>query len=98
MEVTAQEDFSIDNIISELESAGVLRAADVIDSKLIETPCAYPIYDLTYADERTRAQEFFQQYQGLHLLGRNAQFSHVDVDEIFGEAKNLANDIVESLA
>lgn len=97
VEVTDQENFSIDNIIGELERAGVLSADDVTNSMMIDIANAYPVYDLNYADERSRAQELFSQYPGIYLLGRNAQFSHVDVDEIFSAAKKLSNELVASL-
>lgn len=98
VEVTAQENFSISNVISELERLGTLRAADVIDTKLIDIPCAYPIYDLNYSDERNRARTYFQQHPNIYLLGRNSQFSHIDVDEVFCAAKQMTKDIVASLS
>ena len=97
VEVTNTQDFSIANVISELESIGVIRAADVIDTKLIDIPCAYPIYDLSYAEERNRARSYFKQHPNIYFLGRNAQFSHVDVDEIFSAAKDMTKELVASL-
>jgi protoporphyrinogen oxidase len=97
VEVTTQENFSISNAISELERFGVLCAADVIDTKLIEIPCAYPVYDLEYSDQKNRAWNFFKQHPNIYLLGRNARFSHVDVDEIFSEAKQMTKELVASL-
>ena len=98
VEVTNREDFSIANVINELESIGVIRAADVIDTKLIEIPCAYPIYDLRYADERNRARSYFKQHPNIYFLGRNAQFSHVDVEEIFSAAQQMTKELVASLS
>jgi protoporphyrinogen oxidase len=97
VEVTAQENFSRDKVISELEGIGVLRAADVMDTKVVDIPCAYPVYDLNYAEQRARAHGYFEKYPNIYLLGRNAQFSHVDVDEIFSAARGMASDIVAEL-
>jgi protoporphyrinogen oxidase len=98
VEITAQEDFSVENVISELERIGVLNAADVIDTKLIEIPCAYPIYDLNYSEQINLALANFKQHPNIHLLGRNARFSHVDVDEIFYAAKQMTTELVASLS
>ena len=98
VEITAQEDFSVENVIGELERIGVLSATDVIDTKVIEIPCAYPIYDLQYSDQIDRAMEYFQQHPNIYLLGRNAQFSHVDVDEVFLAAKKMTKEIIASLS
>ena len=98
VEVTAQENFSVANVISELERLGTLHAADVIDTKIIDVPSAYPIYDLEYSNETGRAFAYFKQHPNLYLLGRNAQFSHVDVDEIFGAAKQMTKELVASLS
>ncbi len=97
VEVTAQKDFSVENVISELERIGVLNATDVLDTKLIEIPCAYPIYDLKYRDQINLAMTNFRQYPNIHLLGRNARFSHVDVDEVFSAAKQMTKELVASL-
>ena len=69
----------------------------MLDTKIIEIPCAYPIYDLKYSEQINLAMANFRQHPNIHLLGRNAQFTHVDVDEVFSAAKQMTKELVASL-
>jgi protoporphyrinogen oxidase len=93
-EVTDLREFSVERVVSELERAGVLKASEVLDSKVIELAHAYPVYDRGYESQMMRARDFFSQHPRVHHVGRHAQFAHKDVDEIFDEAKRLARRIV----
>jgi protoporphyrinogen oxidase len=93
-EVTDLRDFSVGRVVAELERAGVLHAREVLDSKVIELAHAYPVYDRGYEAQMLRARDFFSAHRRVHHVGRHAQFAHKDVDEIFDEAKRLAQRIV----
>ncbi|MBA3322104.1 MAG: FAD-dependent oxidoreductase [Pyrinomonadaceae bacterium] len=92
-EVTATEDYSPARVIAELEQAEVLDRREVLDTKIIDLPYAYPIYDHSYDEQTRRARDFFAQHPRIHHVGRQAQFAHRDVDEIFEEAKLVAGRI-----
>lgn len=93
-EVTDLERFSVERICNELESAGILRKDEVLDTKVTEIKHAYPIYDRAYDGEVARAREFFAGHPLIHHVGRQAQFEHQDIDEIFGAAKGVARTIL----
>lgn len=92
-EVTRLEDFSVERVIADLEEIGVLRADEVEDRHTVRIGQAYPVYDLAYLDNWAKAQAFAAQHPRLFLLGRNAQFEHKDVDEIFADAKVMAEQV-----
>lgn len=93
-EVTATERGSTERVIEELASVGLLRREQVLDTKVIRMPAAYPIYDLASDVELARAEAFFRTHPEVHLLGRNAQFAHRDVDEIYAEARDVAERVL----
>lgn len=89
-EVTATERGSTERVIEELARVGLLRPEQVLDTKVIRMPTAYPIYDLASDVELARAELIFKAHPDVHLLGRNAQFAHRDIDEIYAEARDVA--------
>jgi protoporphyrinogen oxidase len=93
-EVTDLERFSVERVCDQLESAGILHKSEILDTKVIEIKHAYPIYNRAYDSEVVRAREFFAEHPLIHHVGRQAQFEHQDVDEIYGTAKRVAHTIV----
>jgi protoporphyrinogen oxidase len=94
-EVTQVESYSVDKVISELKSAGVLAEKDIVDMKTIDIKQAYPIYDITYEEQMKRAEVFFANHPNIYHVGRHAQFAHKDVDEIFDDAKKVAVQVLQ---
>lgn len=92
-EVTQLERFSLNGVIQELVSVGIVKESDIEDTLEINVNNAYPIYDLGYDLQIKQAKVFFSQHPMLFHVGRNADFSHKDTDEIFYDAKELAKTI-----
>ncbi|CAK0778516.1 FAD-dependent oxidoreductase [Gammaproteobacteria bacterium] len=93
-EITSVDRYSPQRVIDELVSARLIEPAQVLDTKIIDIPHAYPIYDRSYEAQMRRIGEFFAEHPHLFNVGRYAQFIHKDVDEILDEAKNVADRIV----
>ena len=69
----------------------VFRSAPVTAD---ENACVFQVYDLSYERHMREIKEFFAKIPNLHHLGRNAQFAHQDVDEIYAGAKKVVGDIL----
>jgi len=89
-EVTQVDKYSVEKVIAELKSAGILEKEDILDTKIIDIKHAYPIYDVEYENRMKRAALFFEEHPNIYHVGRHAQFAHKDVDEIFDDAKQTA--------
>ncbi len=89
-EITNTDQFTPERALDELEKAGVLKREEVLDTKTINLKRVYPIYELDYDEKKERARTFFAEHPNLHLIGRQAQFVHNDVDEIYDTAKQFA--------
>ncbi|MCP4009400.1 MAG: hypothetical protein GY726_07790 [Proteobacteria bacterium] len=68
-----------------------MNAADILDIKIIDVPNAYPVFDRQYEENLARANKILDQYPKLTMLGRQAEFIHQDIDEIFASAKQAAS-------
>ena len=64
------------------------------DQKIIDIPNAYPIFDRQYEQVLDEAKSILDSYPNLILLGRQAEFIHQDIDEIFASAKQTAAECV----
>jgi protoporphyrinogen oxidase len=93
-EVTDTSAFSVDSVISGLVDAGFLpSSAPILDTKIIRIERAYPLYDRSYDREISRAEEALARHPRIYTIGRQAQFAHKDVDEIFEDAMTLVDTI-----
>jgi protoporphyrinogen oxidase len=88
-EVTRTEGFSVEGVVAELSDIGLIRPENVLDSKVIHIENAYPIYSISYSEKVDTAGQILKQYPNLFNLGRQAQFQHLDVDEIYAASKKL---------
>lgn len=96
-EVTRTDDFSVERVIEALQRTKLIDRRQILDSKVIQIDQAYPIYDLNYESEMKRFQQWQERHPRLHHIGRQAQFAHMDVDEIFQEARAVARRIRQSV-
>jgi protoporphyrinogen oxidase len=66
---------------AEIETIGLMRAADVVDGTVVRQPKAYPVYDAHYRDhvDAVRA-DIAAHYPGLHLVGRNGMHKYNNQD------------------
>ena len=80
--------------VKELESMGVIDAADVIDSHREKIKKAYPAYFDTYAhiDELIK---FLDSYDNLYCVGRNGQHRYNNMDHSMLTAIRAAQAIKE---
>ncbi len=55
---------------------------------------AYPVYDRDYEQALEESKQVFGRFENLHLVGRNAEFRHIEVDENFASALDLVRRLV----
>lgn len=80
-EVTTGTDRPIDDTLEALRRYGLAHEAEVTDAMVLPEPFGYPVYDRGFEDARAQAARLFAPYRNLHLVGRNAEFRHIDLDE-----------------
>jgi protoporphyrinogen oxidase len=80
-EVTADTDTPLEDTLRALERYGLVREGDVDDAMVLPESFGYPVYDRGFESAKEQAARLFSPYRNLHLVGRNAEFRHIDLDE-----------------
>jgi len=92
-EVTIPSDEPLEDVLAALERYKLLDRGEVLDSLLIHERFAYPVYDQDYERALEESKEVFGRFENLHLVGRNAEFRHIEVDENFASALSLVRSL-----
>lgn len=92
-EVTVDTDSPVDDVLAALERYRLIDRTDVIDTLTVPIKYGYPLYDRGYETIREGALAFFSEFKNLHLVGRNAEFRHIDADEDFASASRLVKSL-----
>lgn len=88
-----QTEDPLEDVLQALKRYGLVDKSEVLDSLILPIQFGYPIYENGYEAVRAKALDFFSTYQNLHLVGRNAEFRHIDIDENFSSAYQLVNSL-----
>ena len=89
-EVTNSSEDVVDRVIENVVRAGLIKRQEVTDTLVIHEPYGYAVYDLNYSQHLLDIREILDHYRNLHLLGRSAEFQHLEIDEIYANALTLA--------
>lgn len=92
-EVTSSETLDIDRVLAELVQLELITAEEVLDTKVLTVPNAYPIYSIDFETKVNNAINNLSQHKNLITFGRQGQFAHLDVDEVLGLAQNVSENI-----
>ncbi len=79
---------------SELESVGIAKAIDVLDSYVVRQPKAYPVYDQHYQDHVAVIRKEMQQFSGLVMTGRNGMHKYNNQDHSMMTAMLAVKNII----
>ena len=85
-EVTIPSENPLEDTLDALQRYGLLDRKDILDTLLLHERFAYPVYDQAYETAIVESREVFGRFANLHLVGRNAEFRHIEVDEAFASA------------
>lgn len=88
-EVTMPTDDPLKDVLAALERYDLVAPEEVLDSYQLHERFAYPVYDRNYEVALDEAAGVFGRYENLHLVGRNAEFRHIEVDENYASALSV---------
>ena len=87
--MTSPTEDPLGDVLSAFERYHLARRDQVLDSLQIHESFGYPVYDRHYELAVEEAKAVFGAFENLHLVGRNAEFRHIEVDEDLASAMNL---------
>jgi len=76
-------------VVDDLIRVGLVEQDEVLDTLVIRENHAYPVYQTGYEDHLQAAHERLSAYRNLYLVGRGAQFAHLEVDDDYGVAAEV---------
>ena len=95
-EVTLEVDDPKERVLDALGEFGLVGRDEVVDTLVLKEEFGYPVYDRNFEQAREQADRVFGPIENLHLVGRNAQFRHNEVDENFAAALDLIDELAAS--
>ncbi len=64
-----------------LERLGFFTKNDVIGSRILRIPYAYPVFDIHYRKHLQTITDFLDGFNNLYLVGRSGMFSYLNMDQ-----------------
>lgn len=92
-EVTNRGEDLHDQVLRDLIKVGLIKANEVLDSLVINENYGYPVYKVDEENKVIEVKNFIDKLENIHLLGRFAEFEHLEIDDIFAKARNLIEKI-----
>lgn len=88
-EVTVPTNNPIEDVLRALERYRVIRRDEVLDTLVLDEKFGYPVYDAGFEIAKMEAEKVFGAYRNLHVVGRNAEFRHIELDEDLASAVDM---------
>lgn len=95
-EVTRELANPIEHVVNDLVRSRLIHHTDVLDSHVIREPFAYPRYTQGYLEAVRRFQQVLEGHPNVHVLGRAAQFTHYEVDDLLDHAHALVQKMAQT--
>lgn len=76
----ADDDALAGTTIAGLESLGLIRGSEVIDSLVMRIPNAYPIFEIGYDGDRRKICDYLDSFENLRVIGRGGMFQYFNMD------------------
>lgn len=77
-----------------LEQLGFFQSAEVIGSRVLRIPYAYPVFDLQYQENLKITTDYLETFTNLYLVGRNGMFSYLNMDQAMESGFSTADRIL----
>ncbi|MCC5929805.1 MAG: FAD-dependent oxidoreductase [Cyclobacteriaceae bacterium] len=96
-EVTTHTEDPVSDVLKAVYDYKLFKPEELGDVLLLEEKFGYPVYLKDFEKEKEKVQNMLKKYENLHLVGRNAEFRHIDVDEDYESARNLVKQLKDDL-
>ena len=83
-----------ENISDILINNKLIKRKQIIDHKLIEAKYAYPILEIGLKYSLQNIFSYLNNFENMHIVGRNAQFKYIHTHDIFMQANSIINKLL----
>lgn len=88
-EVTDKRGDVVQRVVDTLVHSGLVKPDEILDTMMLSEGFGYAVYDLDYAERLAAVEETLAPFGNLHMLGRSAEFKHLEVDDLYANALAL---------
>jgi protoporphyrinogen oxidase len=81
--------------VKQLEKLGFIDKKEVIDSCIVKTPKAYPLYEIGYTEHYSRILDYLNNFKNLHIIGRTGMFQYLNMDRAIESGIEVAEEILK---
>lgn len=88
-EVTDKQGDVVQRVVDILVHSGLIRPDEILDTMMLNENFGYAVYDLNYAERLAEVEKTLAPFGNLHMLGRSAEYKHLEVDDLYANALAL---------
>jgi protoporphyrinogen oxidase len=81
--------------IESLENLGFIKRDEAIDSAVVRTPKAYPLFEVGYEKPCAEIYDYLSSFKNLHIAGRSGMFKYYNMDHAIESGIETAEKIIE---
>jgi len=82
--------------VAQLEKLELIHKHEVIDSCIVRTPKAYPLFEVGYAKYYSKILRYLENFRNLHITGRTGRFKYYNMDRAIESGIEAAEDVLKS--
>ncbi|MDH5488189.1 MAG: FAD-dependent oxidoreductase [Gammaproteobacteria bacterium] len=90
----ASDDALMQRSIADLIALGLIRRHEVVDGVVVRVPCAYPMFEIGYAEACAVISDYLAQFTNLHIIGRTGGFRYYNMDHAIESGIDAAQAVV----
>ena len=94
IDVNQQNEF-IDRTVKEIIKKGFTNKKNIISTKLINIPYAYPIIEKGIELKLDKVFKYLKTFKNLNILGRSAQFQYIHTHDLFDSAEKTIQNLIK---
>lgn len=85
--------FLVQKVESQLIDAGLIHSGMILDERVHRIKYAYPVLDLNYRERIQKIMQWLNQFENLHLSGRNGKFQYTHIHDMMRFGKETVEEI-----
>ena len=87
----------VEQTIDGLVGLNIVSQEDVVDSKVIRIPNAYPLFEVGYMEQCETIMKYLDRFENLSLTGRSGMFRYFNMDHTIGSGMATAKRIIDKI-
>lgn len=91
----ASDEELADRTAEQLSGLGLFKRDEVIGSRVVRVPRAYPVLDIGYRGRHEKIMEYLSGFKNLHVAGRGGTFQYLNMDHAIESGMEAATAILE---